>query len=65
MLLLEALAAYAALGLVVALVFVLFGLARVVPHTKVTAGARVLLIPGATLLWPLILGRWLKARPAP
>lgn len=65
MLLLEALAAYAALGLAVALPFVVFGIARVVPHAKVTAGARVLLIPGATLLWPLILGRWFKARPAP
>jgi hypothetical protein len=65
MLLLEMLAAYAALGLAVALAFVVFGLARVVPHAKVTAGARLLLIPGATLLWPLVLGRWLKAQPTP
>jgi hypothetical protein len=27
-----------------------------------TAGARLLLIPGAAALWPYVLARWLKAR---
>ena len=65
MIVLEALAVYAALGLLVAAVFVLFGIRRVVPHATVTPGARLLLVPGATLLWPLILWRWFAARPAP
>jgi hypothetical protein len=28
----------------------------------VTLGARILLLPGAVALWPLILSRWFKAR---
>jgi hypothetical protein len=28
----------------------------------VSAGARIVLLPGSVLLWPLVLRRWLKSR---
>jgi len=52
---------YVALGLVVGLAFVIFGVTRVQP-AALTVGARILLLPGATALWPLVLRRWLQAR---
>ena len=61
-LLLDVIAAYAAVGVGVALVFVVFGLSRVLPGASATAGARLLLLPGAAALWPLILRRWMEAR---
>jgi len=54
---------YVALGLVFGLAFVIFGVPRVQP-TALTVGARILLLPGATALWPLVLRRWLQARAA-
>jgi hypothetical protein len=54
---------YVAVGLVIGLAFVLFGVTRVQPAT-VTVGARILLLPGATALWPFVLRRWLKSRGA-
>ena len=54
---------YVALGLVVGLAFVIFGVTRVQP-AALTVGARILLLPGATALWPLVLRRWLQARAA-
>jgi hypothetical protein len=57
------LAAYAAAGAVTALAFVSFGISRVLPHPiPVTAGARLVILPGAFALWPYILIRWLRAR---
>jgi len=52
-------------GLVVAGAFVARGadVALGEPAT-LTAGARLLLLPGAFLLWPLVLYRWLRARAA-
>ena len=32
------------------------------PTAEVSAGARLLLLPGAAILWPLVLKRWLAAR---
>jgi hypothetical protein len=61
--LIDLLALYAVAGAVTALAFVTFGIARVLPAgTPVTLGARVLLMPGAALLWPYVLLRWVKAR---
>jgi hypothetical protein len=61
MILLEAVITYAAAGLPVALAFVAFGLRYVLPPgTPVTVGARVLLLPGAALLWPYVLWRWMR-----
>ena len=62
MILIDLIALYAALGAATALAFVTFGIARVLPAgTPVTFGARVLLMPGAALLWPYVLLRWIKA----
>jgi len=61
---LDVLALYGLLGAVTALAFVTFGIARVLPAgTPVTPGARLLLMPGAALLWPYVLVRWAKAGP--
>ena len=63
MVLIDFVALYAAVGAVTALAFVTFGIARVLPAgTPVTLGARVLLLPGAALLWPYVLLRWMKGR---
>jgi hypothetical protein len=59
--LLYGLVLYVLIGLVTGVLFVIFGLARVLgPDTSVTTGARVLLLPGATALWPCVLIRWFK-----
>ena len=59
---LDLLALYAVIGAVTAVAFVTVGLAQVLPAgTPVTAGARVLFLPGAALLWPYVLLRWVKA----
>jgi hypothetical protein len=53
-------ALYALVGFIVAVTFVAFGVTRVLPpSTTVTTGARLLLLPGATALWPYVLVRWL------
>jgi hypothetical protein len=54
---------YVAVGLMVGLAFVVFGVTRVQP-AALTVGARRLLLPGATALWPLVLRRWLQSRGA-
>jgi hypothetical protein len=62
MVVLDLLAGYFGVGLAVAIPFVVFGVAQVLSRpARVTAGARVLLLPGAALLWPLVLARWLQA----
>ena len=58
--LLHALALYAAIGAVIGMVFVAFGVTRVQP-ANVSPGARILILPGAAALWPYVLIRWLKA----
>jgi hypothetical protein len=49
---------YAALGAVVAVAFLAFGLARVDPAARGAYGFRPLLLPGLVLVWPLVLWRW-------
>jgi hypothetical protein len=59
---LDVLALYGLVGAVTALEFVTFGISRVLPFgTPVTLGARVLLLPGAVILWPYVLWRWVRA----
>jgi hypothetical protein len=53
---------YIAVGFLVGIGFVLYGV-TVVQAAPVTVGARILLLPGATVLWPMVLSRWLKSRP--
>ena len=64
MILLYALALYVAIGLITAVAFVSIGVTQVA-HASMTLGARILLVPGATVFWPLIVSRWLKARREP
>ena len=60
--LLYGLAFYAVAGLCIALAFVTFGVTRVLgAPTSMTAGARLLIFPGAAALWPYVLLRWLKS----
>jgi hypothetical protein len=58
-------ALYAVLGVCVALAFVVLGVTRILPQPAiVTIPARVLLLPGAVALWPVLVRRWLQsARP--
>jgi hypothetical protein len=58
------LVAYVAIGLIAGLAFVVAGVVRV-QAAPVTVGARILLLPGATALWPLVLARWLSTRSSP
>lgn len=55
------LAFYVAAGFITGLAFVVFGVTTV-QSAPVTVGARILLLPGATALWPLVLSRWLQSR---
>ena len=63
MILLYALGLYVLIGLAVAFAFVTLGLAQVLPPaTTVSPVARILFLPGATALWPYVLGRWMQKR---
>jgi hypothetical protein len=53
--------AYVAVGIAVAIAFVTIGVAQV-QAMPVTLGARILLLPGAFVLWPLVVQRWLRSR---
>lgn len=55
-----------AIGLLFSLAFVTVGVQRV-DRGAIGApwGFRLLLIPGATMLWPLLLARWLRGRGTP
>lgn len=61
MILLYGLELYILLGLVTAVLFVSFGVTRVLPY-PMTLGARILVLPGAAALWPYVLARWMKSR---
>ena len=55
---------YLAVGLMIAIAFVVAGVTRVQP-APVTLGARILLLPGALALWPIVLNRWRRAGRTP
>ena len=58
-----AVALYVAVGVVFALAFLTIGVTRALPEPiPVSLGARILFFPASTILWPLVLKRWLKAR---
>jgi hypothetical protein len=60
MILFGAFVLYIGVGFLIGLAFVIFGVVQV--HAMpVTLGARILLLPGATVLWPFVLSRWLKS----
>jgi hypothetical protein len=57
----NALAAYGAAGAVFAAAFVTVGIRRVDPAAEhAPAGFRLIVIPGAAALWPLLLARWVR-----
>jgi len=58
--------AWLGVGLLVAVAFACVGTARVDPDARgATLGFKLLVIPGAMLLWPLVLKRWLTAKLPP
>ena len=58
----QAVALYAVAGIAIAASFLALGVTRVLPtRSTVTLGARIVLFPGATALWPYVLIRWLKS----
>jgi hypothetical protein len=61
MLLISLLSAYVGIGIAVAVAFVTVGVVQV-QLMSVTVGARILLLPGAFVLWPLVVARWIKSR---
>ncbi len=61
-----ALLVYAALGFLFAIAFVSFGVQRIDPEAHETKlGFRLLIIPGVTAFWPLMLKRWLSGAVEP
>jgi hypothetical protein len=60
--LLGAVAVYLLIGVITAIAFVTVGIGAVLPGMPATLGARLLFLPGAAALWPLVLARWCKAR---
>lgn len=52
---------YLLCGMIFAVPFVIVGVGRIDPHAaRGSWGFRVLILPGTTLLWPLLAKRWLK-----
>jgi len=52
-------------GALFALVFVAAGLRRVDPAAEHAPwGFRIIILPGVAALWPLLLRRWIRRRPA-
>ena len=57
------LAAYAAIGALFALAFAWRGAARLDPAARASGVAfRLIILPGAAALWPLLLVKWRRAR---
>ncbi|MCP3919665.1 MAG: hypothetical protein GY711_29380 [bacterium] len=55
-------ASYLAIGLVFAIPFALKGVARIDSDAEGgTWGFRLLILPGATVLWPILARRWSRA----
>lgn len=60
------LGAYLALGLALAVPFAALGVGRIDPDARRgSLGFRLLIVPGATLLWPLLLRRWMHGAGPP
>jgi hypothetical protein len=60
------LAGYLALGLAFALVFVTWGVAAIDPAAQgMPRLARLLILPGAAALWPLLLWKWFTQKSPP
>lgn len=54
---------YAALGIIFAIAFVARGVSRIDGHAAGAGlGFRLMILPGAMALWPVLLSRWIRAR---
>jgi hypothetical protein len=61
--LVNALAAYAAIGLLFAAAFLTVGISRVDPVSKGSGiGFRLIILPGVAALWPVMLKRWIQEK---
>lgn len=64
--LVAAASAYVALGLAFAVPFALVGAGRIDPDARAsTWGFKLMVLPGAALLWPLLARRWARGTPPP
>lgn len=64
--LVTALGAYAAVGLLFGVAFVLRGAGRIDPQASAGSwGFRLAILPGVVALWPLLARRWAKGGPPP
>jgi hypothetical protein len=62
-LLVRALTLYAGMGFVFAIAFVARGVWRIDGQAAGSGlGFRLIILPGAAALWPVLLGRWIRAR---
>ncbi len=60
--LVDLLEAYLALGLLFAAVFLALGISRVDSAAKCSGlGFKLIVLPGAAALWPVLLARWIRA----
>ena len=52
---------YLLCGIIFAIPFVVVGVGKIDPHAAHgTWGFRILILPGTTLLWPLLANRWIR-----
>ncbi|MEO0575609.1 MAG: hypothetical protein AAF004_09105 [Pseudomonadota bacterium] len=57
-----ALLAYLAIGVAFSVLFVAFVIDRIDPAARgASLGVRLLLVPGAVLVWPLLVWRWMRS----
>ena len=64
--LVTALEVYLGIGLLFALLFVIWGVGRIDPQARGgTWGFRLLILPGTVALWPLLARRWLRGLAPP
>lgn len=57
-------AVYLACGFIFAIVFVLKGVDKVDEGAHGSGwGFRLIIIPGVMVFWPILLGKWMKAKP--
>jgi hypothetical protein len=55
------LALYLLAGIGVGLAFAVAGAGQVLPGSSFSCGARLMILPGAAVLWPYVLFRWLRS----
>lgn len=55
------LAIYLVIGLIIAIPFAFLAAGKILDEpADMTVGARILIIPGAAVVWPVVLTRWLR-----